>query len=392
MAKRRGNNEGSIHKRENGTWRAQISIEGKRLGFSGKTRKECSDWLNQTLRQMEVGLTFQGANTILKDYMKEWVKSVRSSLRLTTWVQYDQIIRDYIIPGLGSIKIKDLRPGQIQEFYNRSVDTGVGLRTVQVTHAVLHRALNQAVKLGMLSRNPASVTDPPKVKQKEMMFYDEYQVHKLLIASQVSDERYFALYKLAVTTGMRQAELLGLKWQDVDWGRGTVKVLRQLKREKGKGLVFGQPKTQRGVRTIKLGNLTVDILSQHRRQQLEERKMAGLRWQENNLIFPSTIGTPTQPTKLLKRFKRLIRDAGLPEIRFHDLRHTAASLMLNNGVPVIVASRVLGHSNPSITLDIYGHLISSMQGAVAEMMDELTTLKVLPIAPQLHQNQVSEVN
>jgi integrase len=185
-------------------------------------------------------------------------------------------------------------------------------------------------------------------------------------------------------------ELLGLKWQDLDWERGTLKVQRQLKRLSGKGLGFSQPKSVAGIRTIQLGTHTIESLRHHYRCQFIEQQWAGERWQDHDLIFPSTIGTPTQPSKLRQWFKKHLEDAGLPEIRFHDLRHTAASLMLNQNVPLIVVSKRLGHSQSSVTLDIYGHLIPTMQDQVAELMDEITTPVELIIAPELHRTQVPE--
>lgn len=202
----------------------------------------------------------------------------------------------------------------------------------------------------LIGRNPAKAVSTPKVIQQEMKVLNDNQVRELLIAAQ--GDRYQGLYHLAVTTGLRQGELLGLKWEDIDWASSTVYVKRQLQRRKGGGFNFPPPKTRAGRRTVKLGSGTMKQLSDHRKRQDLERFNQD--WEEHNMIFPSMVGTPTGQCNLHKFFKRLLQKAGLPDIRFHDLRHTAATLMLLNGIPMIVVSRRLGHSKPSVTLEIYG--------------------------------------
>jgi integrase len=168
-------------------------------------------------------------------------------------------------------------------------------------------------------------------------------------------------------------ELLGLKWSDLDWKKGILRVHRQLQRINNQGLIFSQPKTKTGNRSIQLGEQTLQILRTHLEKQRLEQAIAKQDWRDEGLIFTTPIGTPTEPRNLIRDYKRALKKAGLREIRFHDLRHTAASLMLNNGVPILVVSKILGHSKASTTLDIYGHLISVMQEGAARMMDELIT-------------------
>lgn len=377
MAKRkrkRANNEGSIYQRNNGSWRAQVTLDGQRIGFTGSTQRECLDWVQMLNNQISAGMTYEYTRVTLNEFMTEWLTNIEGSLRNTTLTQYKQVTRDYILPALGNEKVKELSTDQIQRLYKKQLDKGLGARSVKTIHAVLHVALNRAVELGVLSKNPASAAKPPKPKQKEMQFYDKRQVKRFLQTAKENEDRYLALFKLAITTGMRQAELLALKWSDVDLEKGNLKVQRQLKRIPGGGFTYTAPKTKAGKRTVLIGEDMINSLVSHQKQLTQDRLVAGEKWKENNLMFPSSVGTHTQPDKLLKRFKRIAKQAGLPIIRFHDLRHTAASLMLNSGVPAIVASRRLGHSKPSITLDIYGHLIPSMQEQVAVLMDEITSL------------------
>ncbi len=217
-----------------------------------------------------------------------------------------------------------------------------------------------------------------------MQIFDESQVNRMLVAAR--GHRFEALYQLAVTSGMREMELLGLKWTDLDWVRQTLKVERQLLRPHGQGIEFSSPKTRYGKRTIKLGSKTLEALRQHDQRQQQDRINAGDQWVEHGLMFTNHNGGPLEYRNLLRNYKRLLQDAGLPLIRFHDLRHTAASIMLNHNVPVIVVSRRLGHAKPSITLDIYGHLMPSAQDEVAELLDEMITpIELIPTAPQLHQ-------
>jgi len=185
--------------------------------------------------------------------------------------------------------------------------------------------------------------------------------------------RLEALFHLAITTGMRESELLGLKWKDLDWVKQILKVERQLERPHGEGIHFTPPKTKKGRRSIKLGNNSIELLRNHYDRQQAERINAGDDWREYDLIFTTSIGTPINQRNLLRTFKILLKHAGLPAIRFHDLRHTSASLMLNHNIPVIVVSRRLGHARASITSDVYGHLLPSMQDKATKMIDELVT-------------------
>jgi integrase len=366
---RRSNNEGSITKRPNGRWRAQVSIDGNRISHNGITKAECQRWLRKMLDQIEQGLTYAGSQTTLEDFFSNWVVTVQTSLRPKTAHQYEKIINNYIIPGVGKLRVKDLRPETVDAFYQKQLRAEVGVRTVRYIHSVLHVGLEKAVKLGLVGRNPVDGATPPRLNNNEMLVLDETQVTQFLLGAQ--ENRNKALFHLAVKTGMRQGELLGLKWVDLDWVSGYLQVRRQVQRIDGKGFVFCEPKTKAGRRTIQLGETMLQTLREHIRDQRLEKMAAGVRWKENDLIFPSTIGTPLDLRNLLRDFKEILEKAGLPEIRFHDLRHSAASIMLKHNIPVLTVSRILGHSKPSVTLDIYGHLIPGMQSFAAKVMDEV---------------------
>ena len=369
MAKNRGHNEGTIYQRADGRWCAQVSLNGHRLTHYAKTQRECREWLRTTLAQVDSGLTIEGARTTLGEYLDRWMEASQSRFRPRTTYLYAGIIRHHIAPYVGAIKLKDLRPDHIQSLYTTRMKDGVGVRTVHLMHAILHRALDQAVRRGLVTRNPTDAVDKPTSKTQEMKVLEPGQVTVLLEEAKAGHQE--ALYYLAVTTGLRQGELLGLRWADLDWETGRLQVQRQLQVVPGQGKVFCEPKSAAGRRSIVLGATALEKLREHREYQHTQRLFAGARWKENDLIFPCSLGTPADPQYLLQTFKRLLKKAGLPEIRFHDLRHTAATLMLQQGVhPKIVQER-LGHSNISLTLNTYSHIIPGMQEDAAKKLDAM---------------------
>jgi integrase len=385
MAKHiRGRYEGSISKRPSGHWRAQTTpSDGHRVSRTFKTKPEALTWLRQMQGELEWGFDYQGSKILLKDYLPDWLGTSRMALRPKTAAGYENTMQKHIIPYLGEVSLKDLTPIQVDKFYASLIEAGVGIRTVRMVHSILHRALEMAVFKLLLTRNPAAHATLPRYRHSEMKVLDEIQVNQFLVAAIGSP--FVALYHLAVKTGLRQGELLGLKWADLQWGSGRLYVQRQLQDLRGQGYIFQEPKTRSGRRTIQLGEGMLQALREHREHQQLQKAFAGHRWQENDLIFPSKIGTPLDTSNLRMDFNRVIARAGVPKVRFHDLRHTAASLMLNNGIPVIVVSRILGHSKPSITLDIYGHLYNEMQGEAARLMDEL----VSPVQVDISSNVLS---
>ena len=266
--------------------------------------------------------------------------------------------------------MKDLQPRHIQSLYSKKLESGTGPRTVQLIHSVLRRAFNQALRSGMIGKNPVLAVIRPKVKRKEMKILSDSQVRTLL--SFVKGDRFEVLFWLAVTTGLREGELLGLKWSDVDWINRRLRIQRQLQRLH-RGLQFNEPKSAAGRRVIALGETTIEKLRKHQDFQAGERKAAGESWIENDMIFPSSTGTPMDPSNLYHSFKRLLKEAGLPDMRFHDLRHTAATLMLQQGVNPKVVQERLGHSDIVLTLGTYSHVLPVMQDEAAEKMDELLT-------------------
>lgn len=388
MAIRRGKKEGTIYKRKNGMWRAQLSLDGKRFSFTANSQTECRDWLRMMNQKILAGLTFGGSKLTYGEFLESWLSTVEGQLRRSTLVQYRQIARQYLSPSLGRLKMTDLKPDRIQRLYDTLIAKGKGRRTVQLIHAVIHRSLGQAVRLGLLHVNPDDATMPPKPQEKEMQTFDQDQVQKLLLTAKSKSWKDFAFYFFLLVTGVRQGELLGLKWEDIDFAKRTAKIVRQVRRLPGGGFELIAPKTKNGYRTIRLGTETIQILQQHYGRQLDEKIALEGVWREHGLVFPSAVGTPLNSNNVVRAFRLLLKEAVLPLIRFHDLRHTAASLMLNNGVDVLVVSRRLGHAKASITLDVYGHLLSSTHERAAEVIEGLISpisLRQISLsAPDLH--------
>lgn len=374
MAVKRGNKEGTIYRKSNGKWRAQVSIPGGRLSYTAKTHAEALEWLRSNQNQAEVGLTHKGSKLTFGMFLTEWLETTRQRRAISTAYSYEQLTRTYIRPALGKIKLRELTPSVIQQFYNQRIAEGVGHRTVAKAHNVIHASLSAAVKMGLIGRNPDDATDPPKSTPKEMSFLKPDEVRNLLKKALELDSRNYALYFTAVATGMRQGELLALRWENVDLERCVLRVKQSLVRLPNGGLKLQRPKTKSSIRSIRLGKETIAVLKEQEARLIGEKEKSNGLWKDLGFVFPSTIGTPADPTNVLKQFRKTLQAAGLPKIRFHDLRHTAASLMLNNGVDVLVASKRLGHAKPSITLDVYGHLIPSIQEEAADVLDRLITV------------------
>jgi integrase len=374
MARRRGNQEGSIYKRSSGNWQAQVSIDGRRLAKTFSSRLECQTWLQEISARKGKGLTFKRAKITYSDFVREWFEVAKAKLRPATVYQYEWALRLYLFPEIGSITLSDITPVVVQSFYSKLFNRGVSNRTVQAVHAILRRSLHVAERQGLLLSNAAKAVDMPSYEKPEMAVLSDNQVRSLLA---VADKTQMGLLiQLAVTTGMRKGELLGLKWCDVDWATSTVKVQRQLQRVARKGLLLVPPKTTRGTRSVHVGSETLRKLMNHHEGMSKRFPSVS-----ELTVFCSSIGTPMEPRNLLREFKALLKKSGLPNVRFHDLRHTAASIMLSNGMPVIKIARQLGHAKASTTLDIYGHIIPGLEVESVERIDALLN----PTAAELQQ-------
>jgi integrase len=363
----RSKQEGTIYQRPDGAWRAQVTVRGKRISYTGKSQRDCREWLHKVKVQINQGLTYDSAKVSVAKYAKSWLFTIEHSIKEGTWRHYQLLVNNHIIPFLGKRKMFELTTDHVQQFYDHMIKQDIGVHTILKTHAVLTSMLNQATRFGLITRNPAQFTVRPKIPHKEMQIFDEGQVSYLLASTR--NTKWYALFHMAISTGMRQMELLGLQWSDIDWLRMTVSVERQLKRSNK--VEFAPTKTRQSKRTIEIGQQTIQALREH--QEIQNQWRRDYPWTEYNLIFTSYNGTPVNHRNLLRDFKALLMELKLPLIRFHDLRHTSASLMLSHNIPVNIVSKRLGHARPSITLDVYSHLIPSQQEEVARLIDDIIT-------------------
>jgi integrase len=293
---------------------------------------------------------------------------VRGSVKVTTHAGYERVVRLHICPTLGGTKLSALTPAQVQALYRAKLDEGLAPKSVKHVHTTLHRALRQAVRWGLVPRNVAAEADPPRVRTPEMSPLSPTQARTLLEAAR--GNRLEALNVLAVTTGMRQGELLGLGWEDVDLEAGVARVRRTLTLAKG-GPHLTEPKTRGSRRSIRLTTSAAEALERHRERQEDERSAAGEKWQYHGLVFRTKRGTPIRRDNLHDKYwKPLLRRAGLPDIRFHDLRHTCATILLTKGVHPKIVSEMLGHSSVSITLDTYSHVIPGLGDVAVRAMED----------------------
>jgi len=359
----------------------QITIELPRDPITGKrrqkllsapTKKEVEDKALALRASISAGgfAEADSKNLTVTEYLTKWLESSKQSTRATTHRRYKDLMRLHVMPFIGGIKLTKLAPLDVQRLYSDRMEVAHrSPTTVAQIHTILHKALKQAVRWGLLTRNVTEAVDRPRRITPNYVTWNQSQVSTFLAVSDKDD--WGALWRLALLTGMRRGEILGLKWEDVDFERGVLAVKRALIRSASKGFEFSQPKSAAGRRAIALSPSVVQSLRQHRKRQLEARLASGAPYVDQDLVFATPLGTPILPNALVLRFNRLIAEAGLPTLRFHDLRHSSATLMLANGEhPKIVQER-LGHSDVGMTLNRYSHVTMDMQREAANRMDKM---------------------
>ncbi|MBE0430087.1 MAG: site-specific integrase, partial [Thermoleophilia bacterium] len=374
MAKR-GQNEGSIIKLKDGTWRAYMNLgcqggKRKRKYFRGKTRREVQEKLTEALRNRQLGLPVTGDKVTFGQYLERWLEdSVKPSVRPRTHEQYSQYVRLYIRPALGNIKLSKLRPDDIQALLNRQVKKGLSARTAQLTHSIIRRALGQAYQWQLVPRNVATLVRPPRGRRFEPAPLTPEQVRAFLEA--VKGDRLEAFYTVATALGLRRGEALALRWEDIDLEAGALTVRHTLQNLHGGGWSLAEPKSRNSRRTLGLPAFALLALKEHRKRQFEEKLRQGKRWRDHGFVFTSIIGTPLDGNNMYKCFKTLLKENGLPDIRFHDLRHTAGTMLCIQGVHPRVAMETLGHSQIGLTMNLYTHVASELQREAADKIDAL---------------------
>ena len=369
MAKtRRANSEGSIWKRSDGRWvAAVITDNGRRISRYGKTRAEVHTKLQALLREREIGLEVDTSRQTMGDFLVGWLLSRKNSLRSNTYLRYHQLIHIHAIPEIGKIKLAKLRPHHLEKLYAKKLDSGLSPTTVRHLHARIHTALEQALRRGLVFRNVASLVMAPARAYTEMRSLTPQEAKKVLKAAR--GDRLEALYVLALTSGMRRGELFALSWSNVDLENGTLKVAGALLAD---GTIV-PPKTLKSRRHVALTKLAIEALQRRRIIQLEERLAASTEWDnEFDLVLTNLVGNPLNPSNFSARdFPALLRRSGVKRIRFHDLRHSTASLLLSLDVHPKIVQELLGHSTIGVTMDIYSHSMPSLQEEAVTRLDTL---------------------
>lgn len=375
MGSKRGHNEGGIYKRaEDERWVGSLSLgyEGgkrKRRYVYGKTRREVQEKLSALRRAHDDGLPVAPEKLTLGAYLQQWVEnSARPTIRPKTYASYAQLIRLYLAPDLGHIPLAKLTPSDVQAWVNKRLAGGLSPRTVQYAHAVLRRALGQAQKWSMVPRNVATLVSPPRIRRPEAKFLTPEQARVLL--ESIHGDRLEGLYTLSMLLGLRPGEALGLQWSAVDLEAGTLVVRVALHRVAGR-LQIDELKTDRSRRSIPLPGVAQAALKAHRTRQLEERLKAGELWEEHGLVFTTATGKPMAEEVVARAFHRALKRAGLPDMRFYDLRHTCASLLLAQGVHMRVVMEILGHSQIAVTMNTYSHVTAQLERHAANQLDAL---------------------
>jgi integrase len=277
-------------------------------------------------------------------------------------------VRRHIIPALGEIRLDRLSPEQVQNFLNGKLKDGLSSKTVAYIRQVLRTSLDQAMRWNLVSRNVVTLVPAPRKERKAIRPLEPHHVDMFLSA--VAGRRLEALYITTLALGLREGEVLGLQWDDINLRAGTVRVQRQLQRFAGR-LHLVEPKTDRARRVLDLPQSVATALTEHQKRQVIERLTAGVHWSEHGLVFSTATGTPLEARSLLRDFRQVIRKGHLPPIRFHDLRHSCATMLLVQGVPARVVMEILGHSEISLTMNTYSHVIPGLRKDAAARMDDL---------------------
>jgi integrase len=372
--RKRGQGEGSIYKRKDGLWVGAVNLgyrsgKLKRKVYYGKTREEVQIKLVAALSDVQKGFPIPTERQTLAKFLQSWLTEVvKPSVRPKTLKTYDYIVNLHIEPELGKKVLTKLSPQDVQRFMNEKLKSGLSARTVRHINDTLRCALNVALRWGLVSRNVATLVGSPRIQRKEIRSFTPDEARIFL--KTIKGDRLEALFSVALSLGLRQGEALGVRWQDIDFEARTLRVSYAIQRIEGK-LQMVEPKTERSRRILPLPETVLSALRTHRSRQLEERLSLGSHWQETGLVFTSTIGTPLEPRNVVRKFHALLKKGELPHFRFHDLRHACASLLLAQGVPARTVMEILGHSQISLTMNTYAHVMPAMKQDAMDLMESI---------------------
>lgn len=382
---KRGNNEGSIYRLPGGRWRAAMTLpSGGRKVFGGATRAEAAGKLSAALTAQDKGLPSLDETVTVAAFLDRWLDEVvRPDARATTLASYQMHVRLHLVPALGRIRLARLQPSDVQRMMTAKLADGLSPATVQRQRATLRAALNHALRWGLVSRNAAQLAIPPRSTATEVKPFTVDEARAILEAAK--DDPFGPLYGLALSTGMRLGEILGLCWGDVDFDKRTIEVRRTLVRVQGKPILT-DPKSAKARRTLPLPAMVASGMNDQRAFQQAARLLAGSRWQPvpiatgnqgegpavvPDLVFTNSTGGALHGKYVHQRFQRLLQRAGLPIKRVHDMRHSCASFLMAQGMNLRGVMEQLGHSQIGLTMNTYAHIAPEVLRDAADRMDAM---------------------
>ena len=357
------------------TWHSCNQMLGRKVG-----KKEAETLLTEMLKEVADDKFIVPEKTTFREYLQDhWLPHIQNTVRLNTYRTYEMMVRNHLVPNLGGLQLSKIKPISLQRLYNSLLKDGsrkdgkegaLSPRSVQYVHTTAHRALGQAMVWQMINTNPADAVELPKQSKREMHVWESHHIKTFL--DNVKDHRWFALYDLAFATGMRQSELLALRWQDIDLDKGIVAVRQSMMYSKGE-FIFHEPKSKRSKRTITIPQGTLKTLRAHDTKQkaaYEKAKNKKPYDEYPDLVFRSRAATPISQRNLSRHFAEAQTKIELPPLTFHEIRHTHATLLLKADVHVKVVSERLGHASVAITLDTYSHVLPNIQQSAADKIEE----------------------
>lgn len=382
--KRRGNGEGSIFQRTDGRWVASLTtgynangLQARKVYYA-KSRAEVVRKLDAARKMLLEGRPLSPERQTVGQFLTRWLADVvHPNVSPKTHRTYSDLIAKHLAPALGQIDLQKLDPQHVQHFLNIKGESGLSPTTVKHLRDTLRAALNVAMRWNLLVRNPASLAKPPKRVRRKPHVYTQEQA--LVFLEEIKGHRLETLFLVALCIGVREGEVLALGWNEVDLERKLIHIRHSLQRVAGK-LQLVPTKTEESQRTIRLPDLVVSSLAAHRERQQLEKHAAGDDWVETGRAFTTTRGTMLDARNLLRSYYVLREVAALPKIRFHDLRHSAATLLRAAGIPTPAISKLLGHASTRTTDEVYSHVLPDMERQAAAKMDEILNPVAVTVA------------
>lgn len=340
--------------------------ERKQKWFSGyEKERDAERAMIEKIKEINDGAFVEESDETIAEFMENWLTNKKNQVRPGTWKSYSWLINTHLIPHLGKVKVFQLKPRHLNDLYNQKLLNTISANSIKKLHGLIKDALDEGIGFGDISKNVANAVTPPRVKKVKFEVWNEAQL-KVFLESAKSN-RFYVVFDLAASTGMRIGEILGLRWKDVDLEVGKVSI-RQAYTKAHSGYEFHEPKTASGERSVALFPDTIELLRKHQSEQEREKNENQPIYNDHGLVIQTHIGTPVSPRNLSREYYKILEKLDLPKIRFHDLRHTHASILLKRGVHAKIVQERLGHSSITITLDTYSHVLPGLQEAALKSL------------------------